>query len=368
EQKRQYQLFRHTLGAGHSGDLLVFEENDERFNLAMGRTRDGLYLILESASHTTTESLALAAHRPHDPFTLIVPRLDEHECSLDHRNGQWFIRTNDRGRNFRLVTAPVAKPIATPLREHWTELIPHRNDVMLEDIDLFAAFFVAAERQEGLPRLRLWRFPTEDVAENSAASPAGEITFPDPAYSAHAHVNRVFAATTFRYAYESLTTPASVFQLDLATSTTILLKQQPVPGGFDSGLYASERIHATASDGVRVPISLVYRKDLRNPGANPLYVYGYGSYGYSLQVGFSGSRLSLLDRGFVMAYAHIRGGGDLGKPWHDAGKMFAKRNTFTDFVAAVQHLTASGYGDPARVAIEGGSAGGLLMGAVTNLR
>ncbi|MGB6973333.1 MAG: S9 family peptidase [Terracidiphilus sp.] len=364
EQKRQFQLFRHTLGAGHSSDVLVFQEDDERFNLGTGRTRDGLYLILESASHTTTECLALDADRPHDPFALIVPRLDEHECSLDHRNGQWFIRTNDRGRNFRLVTAPVAEHLATPQREHWTELIPHRNDVMLEDIDLFAGFFVAAERQDGLPRLRLWRF----FSESPQASSASEITFPDPAYSAHPHVNRVFAATTFRYAYESLTTPASVFQLDLETSTTILLKQQPVPGGFDRTLYVSERIHATASDGVRVPISLVYRKDLRKPGANPLYVYGYGSYGYSLPVGFSGNRLSLLDRGFVMAYAHIRGGGDLGKPWHDAGKMFTKRNTFTDFIAAVQHLTAFGYGSPARVAIEGGSAGGLLMGAVANMR
>ncbi|HVC46675.1 MAG TPA: S9 family peptidase [Terracidiphilus sp.] len=360
EQKRQYQLFRHTLGADHSNDVLVFQEDDERFNLGAGRTRDGRFLILESASHTTTECLALAADRPLEPFPVIVPRVDEHECALDHRNGQWFIRTNDRGRNFRLVTAPVA----TPQREHWTELIPHRDDVMLEDVDLFAHFFVATERQDGLPRLRLWRFPGQDAS----ASSAGEITFPDPAYSAHPHVNRIFAATTFRYAYESHTTPASVFQFDLATSATILLKQQHVPGGFDRGLYASERIHATASDGVRVPISLVYRKDLRKPGANPLYVYGYGSYGYSLQVGFNSNRLSLLDRGVVMAYAHIRGGGDLGKPWHDAGKMFAKRNTFIDFIAAVQHLTASGYGDPAGVAIEGGSAGGLLMGAVTNLR
>ncbi|HEV2213816.1 MAG TPA: S9 family peptidase [Terracidiphilus sp.] len=364
EQKRQYQLFRHTLGSAHANDALVFQEDDERFNLGAGRTRDNCFLILESASHTTTECHALAADRPHEAFTVIVPRVEEHECSLDHRNGQWYIRTNDEGRNFRLVTAPVSAPITTPERAQWTELIPHRDAVMLEDVDLFAGFFVACEREDGLPRLRLWRF----AGEGTAASHASEIRFPDPAYSAHPHVNRTFGATTFRYAYESHTTPGSVFQLDLATGSTILLKQQPVPGGFDRSLYASERIHATASDGVRVPISLVYRKDMRAPGRNPLYVYGYGSYGYSLQIGFNPNRLSLLDRGVVMAYAHIRGGGDLGKPWHDAGKMFSKRNTFTDFIAVVQHLAAAGYGDPARVAIEGGSAGGLLMGAVTNMR
>jgi oligopeptidase B len=198
-------------------------------------------------------------------------------------------------------------------------------------------------------------------------APAGEIAFPEPAYSAHPHVNREFAATTFRYAYQSLVSPSSVYEYDPATTASTLLKQMEIPGGFDRTLYASERVNATAPDGVQVPISIVYRIDKRTQ-ANPLYVYGYGSYGYSLPLGFSGNRLSLLDRGVVMAYAHIRGGGDLGKPWHDDGKMLVKRNTFTDFVACVEHLTAAGYGDPARVAIEGGSAGGLLMGAVVNLR
>ena len=358
EQKRQYQLWRHKRGTSHAEDVLVYQDDDERFNLGAGRTRDGKFIVLESASHITSESHVLAADDPEAAFTLISPRKDEHEYSIDHRNGLWFIRTNDKGRNFRLVTAPAAMP------GEWTERIPHRDNVMLEDVDLFANFFVACEREDGLPRLRIHRFS----GVGPEAAPSGEIAFPEPAYSAHPHINRIFDTPTFRYAYQSLVTPSSVYEYDVATGASTLLKQLEIPGGFDRTLYASERVHATAPDGVKVPVSLVYRKDKREPGSNPLYVYGYGSYGYSLPLGFSGNRLSLLDRGVVMAYAHIRGGGDLGEPWHDAGKMLLKRNTFTDFIAAVEHLTASGYGDPARVAIEGGSAGGLLMGAVTNMR
>jgi oligopeptidase B len=360
EQKRQYQLWRHALGTPHAEDTLVYQDDDERFNLGAGRTRDGMFIVMESASHTTTECRALAASEPEGQFTLIAPRQDEHEYSIDHRNGLWFIRTNDRGRNFRLVTAPVA----TPGREHWSELIPHRDAVMLEEVDLFAGFLIACEREDGLPRLRVGRF----AGEGAEFAPAGEISFPEPAYDAHPHVNRIFDTPTFRYGYQSLVTPASVYEYEVATGASTLLKQLEVPGGFDRTLYASERVHATAPDGVQVPVSLVYRKDKREPARNPLYVYGYGSYGYSLPLGFSSNRLSLLDRGVVMAYAHVRGGGDLGEPWHDAGKMLTKRNTFTDFIAAVEHLTAAGYGDAARVAIEGGSAGGLLTGAVVNMR
>jgi len=360
EQKRQYQMWRHTLGTSHGEDAVVYQDDDERFNLAAGRTHDGAFVVLESASHTTTESRVLAAEDPLGTFTLICPREDEHEYSVDHRNGMWFIRTNDAGRNFRLVTAPVA----APGRENWVERIPHRDGVMLEDLDLFAGFYVTCEREDGLPRLRLWLF-ADDGPE---AAPAGEIAFPEPAYSAQPHINRIFDTTMFRYAYQSLVTPSSVYEYDMRNGESTLLKQVEIPGGFDRSLYGSERVHATAADGAQVPVSLVYRKDSREPGRNALYVYGYGSYGYSLPLGFSSNRLSLLDRGVVMAYAHIRGGGELGKPWHDAGKMLAKRNTFTDFIAAVEYLTMEEYGDPARVAIEGGSAGGLLMGAVTNLR
>jgi oligopeptidase B len=360
EQKRQYQLLRHARGTPHTADVLVYQDDDERFNLGAGRTRDGRYLVLESASHTTTESWVLSAAEPEGAFSIISPRQDEHEYSIDHRNGLWFIRTNDRGRNFRLVTAPVTMPG----REHWTELIAHRESIMLEEVDLFAGFFVACEREEGLPRLRIWRL----TGDGPESAPAGEISFPEPAYSAEPHINRVFDTSKYRYAYQSLVTPSSVYEYEVATGASTLLKQLEIPGGYDRTLYASERVHATAQDGVQVPVSLVYRKDKREPGKNPLYVYGYGSYGYSLPLGFSGNRLSLLDRGVVLAYAHVRGGGDLGKPWHDAGKMLVKRNTFTDFITAVEYLTASKYGDPQRVAIEGGSAGGLLMGAVANLR
>jgi oligopeptidase B len=254
--------------------------------------------------------------------------------------------------------------VTTPGREHWTERIAHRDSVMIEDVDLFAGFFIACEREDGLPRLRLWKF----AGDGAEAGPAGEIAFPEPAYSAHPHINRIFETATFRYAYQSLVTPSSVYEYDVATGASTLLKQLEIPGGFDRTLYASERIHAKALDGVEVPVSIVYRKDTRQAGTNPLYVYGYGSYGYSLPIGFSSNRLSLLDRGVVLAYAHIRGGGDLGEPWHDAGKMLVKRNTFSDFIACVEHLTAQGYGDPRRVAAEGGSAGGLLMGAIANMR
>ncbi len=359
-QKRQYQLWRHTLGMPHAQDVLVYQDDDERFNLGVGRTRDGHYLILESSSHITTEAHFLRADNPTGAFQLIAPRRDDHEYSVDHRNGLWYIRTNDKGRNFRLVTAPQD----SPGEANWTELLPHREAIMLEDVDLFSGFFIACEREAGLPRLRLWRFS----GEGSAASPAGEIAFPEPAYSASPHINRVFNTTTFRYAYQSLVSPSSVYEYDLATGASTLLKQVEIPGSFDRSLYQSERMQATAPDGVQVPISLVYRRDKRTPGRNPLYVYGYGSYGYALPLGFNSNRLALLDRGVVLAYAHIRGGGDLGDPWHDAGKMLVKRNTFTDFIACVEHLTAAGYGDPTRVAIEGGSAGGLLMGAVTNMR
>jgi oligopeptidase B len=358
-QKRQYRLYRHTLDTPHSEDALIYEETDERFNIGAGRTRDGQYIILESSSHTTTEEQFLRADNPTGQFTLIEPRRDNIEYYADHRNRLLYLRVNDTGRNFRLVTAPVASPSAV----NWTEILPHRDDVMLEDADLFATFWVACERRSGLQHLRVVPF----AGQGSATSESKEIAFPEPVYSAHPHTNRVFDTTKFRYGYQSLVTPGSVFEYDIATGESRLLKQLEVPGDFDKSLYTSERFFAKAEDGVEIPVSLVYRKDSFKRGKNPLFVYGYGSYGYSLPIAFSSNRLSLLNRGFVMAYAHIRGGGDMGKPWHDAGRLMHKRNTFTDFIAVTRALLLQGFGDPARVAIEGGSAGGLLMGAVANM-
>jgi oligopeptidase B len=360
ETKRQFQLYRHVVSEPQDKDALVYEEVDERFNVGAGRTRDGKYLVLESASHTTSEEQFLPAADPQGSWTLIEPRRENIEYYSDHREGLWYIRVNDTARTFRLVTAP----LATPAREYWRELIAHREDVMLEELELFQSFAVLVERSNGLPHLKISFFDNQ----GAFTGPSPEIAFPEPTYSAHPHVNREFVTDTFRYGYQSLVSPTSIYEYNVASGQSTLLKELEVPGGFDRSLYRSERLFATAPDGTRIPISIVYRGDKKGTSANPLYIYGYGSYGYALPVGFNSNRLSLLDRGFILAYAHIRGGGDMGKPWHDAGRLMNKMNTFTDFIVVTEYLTAQGYGDPSRVAMEGGSAGGLLMGAVANLR
>ncbi|WP_263385477.1 S9 family peptidase [Granulicella arctica] len=358
--KRQDHLFRHTLGSPAIDDVLIYEEKDERFNLGVGRTRDRQYLLMEAGSHTTNECHILSADDPTGTFQLIAPRLDDQEYYPDHRDGLLYIRTNDVGKNFRLVIAPVG----TPDREQWTELLPLDPEAPFEDFDLFQFFLVTTRRRHGLPVIEIQPFHPD-----STLSEPQPIVFPEPTYNAGSHANREFNTNCYRYSYTSLVAPASVYEYDLSTSTSTLLKQQEVPGNFDRTLYGSDRVWITAADGVKIPVSLVYRRNIFHADSkNPLYVYGYGSYGYPLPIGFSSSRLSLLDRGVVIAYAHIRGGGELGDAWHDAGKMAVKQTTFSDFTAAVEQLTQQGYGDPKRVAIEGGSAGGLLMGAVVNQR
>ena len=358
--KRSDRLFRHTLGATTTGQ--VFQEADERFNLSLGRTRDREYLLLHCGSHTTSETWVLNSSTPRDSFHLFAPRVDDEEYSIDHRRGSWYIRTNYKAEQFRLMCVPVGRDDEHN-RASWLEVLPEAPSSPLEDFDLFQSFLVATYRVAGLPVLRVFDFDETDLPAN-----VRDMRFPDPAYEAYGSTNLDTNATTYRYAYQSLVRPASVYEYDIATGESRLLKEQEVPGGFDAAQYESERLWFAAEDGTQVPVSLVYRRDLfRKDGSAPLYVYGYGSYGYSLPLGFRPSRLSLLDRGVVMVYAHVRGGGELGDPWHDAGKMMQKRTTFTDFIQAVEFLLREGYGSPDSVAIEGGSAGGLLMGAVVNM-
>jgi len=372
--KRHDKLFCHVLGTPTEDDVLVYHEPDERFHLGVGLTRDRKYILVQSGSHTSSEISFLRADKPTSELTLIAPRIDDQEYHADHRDGLFFLRTNDTTENFRLVVAPVA----TPDRKHWSEIFAGDQDVPLEDFHLFESFCVLAERRAGLPTLAV--FPlSEDPARDFQAEPK-QIGFPEPTYTAEAHYNREFHSRRFRYSYQSLVAPPSVYDYEVATGVSTLLKQQEVPGNFVPGAYASERLWVEAPDGVMIPVSIIYRRDKlpmtdrrdrhaqAQAAGNPLYVYGYGSYGYALPVNFSPLRLSLLDRGLVLAYAHIRGGGELGDRWHDAGKMRNKLNTFADFIAVVESLTREGYGTAGRVAIEGGSAGGLLTSAVVNQR
>jgi oligopeptidase B len=354
--KRQYRLYRHELGATFGTDDLVYEEKDERFNIGANKSRSDKYIILQIGSHTTSEARFLDASDPKGEWKLVAPREQGVEYYPDHHGDQFLIRTNDKGRTFRLVSAPVS----APGKANWKEIVPTRPDVMLNDIEVFEDFYTLVERENGLPQLAIVKFGSGEKQR---------ITYPEPVYTAFVQTNREYKTNKLRYAYQSLVTPPSVFDYDVDKHASTLLKQNEVPGGYDAAKYQSERVWATATDGVKVPISVVYRKDLKKAdGSNPLYVYAYGSYGAILSATFSSSRLSLLDRGVVMAYANIRGGGDMGKPWHDAGRMMNKMNTFTDFIACTEYLAANKYGSRDKIAIEGGSAGGLLMGAVTNLR
>jgi oligopeptidase B len=354
--KRQYRLYRHKVGTDSAKDDLIYEEKDERFNIGVHKSRSGKFLFLVIDSHTTSEVRYLDASTPRGEWKLIAPRQQDVEYYADHLGDKFYIRTNDKGRNFRLVSAP----LNASGKEHWQEVVPVRADVMLIDFEPFQDFYVLVERENGLPELTVVTLATGERRR---------IAFPEPVYTAAPQMNREFKTSLYRYSYQSLVTPPSVFDYDVEKHASSLLKRTEVPGGYDASKYVSERVWATAKDGVKVPISVIYRKDLKKAdGSNPLYVYAYGSYGNNLADTFNSTRLSLLDRGVVMAYAHIRGGGEMGKAWHDAGRMMNKMNTFTDFIACTEYLVNNKLGARDKIAIEGGSAGGLLMGAVTNLR
>ncbi len=382
--KRSYRLYRYVLGSSEA-PILLYEEKDERFRIGVERTRSGSFLLLTSASHTASEVRFLSAKHPGGNFSLISPREDNHEYYVDHHPGEgdasdagvFYIRTNWGGRTFRLMEVSAKEPA----RELWREVIPNRPDIMLSGADAFENHLVLFEREGGLPYLRI--VDLANVRDKSERRDGGlldgshRIEFTEPAYNASLGSNPEFVTDFVRFQYESFVTPRSVFDYNVPTRERVLLKQQPVLGGYDARRYVTERLYASAADGTQIPISLVYRRDTfanepkwpedRRTGA-PLLLYGYGSYGISVPVTFSSNRLSLLDRGVIFAIAHIRGGGELGKRWHDAGRMRQKMNTFTDFIAVAELLIAQRYTSPEKLVIEGGSAGGLLMGAAVNLR
>ena len=353
---RAYKLFRHTVGSDPAADVLVYQEPDESFFLSISRTRSAGFLLLTLSSQTTSEVHYLPADQPTGEFRLIHPRQHWLEYYVEHHGDRFLIRTNDLAENFKLMEAP----IADSSKKNWRELIPHRSDTLLENVAAFQDHLVLYERQGGLACIRL---SGTDVISNVVY-----ISFPDPVYTYRAAKNPEYTTNLLRFYYSSLVTPESTIDYDLQTGSWDVKKRQEIPSGYDQSLYTSERLFATAVDGVKVPISLVYRKGLRRDGYNPLLLEGYGSYGFSSEPDFETKRLCLLERGYVYALAHVRGGSELGRAWYENGRLMHKVNTFTDFIACAEHLIAQGYTSNDHLAIMGGSAGGLLVSAVTNMR
>ncbi len=351
--KRSDKFFRHVVGTDQHD--LVYEEKDELFDIGVGRSRDKAVIVLEIASKTSTECRYLPADKPDAALKVILPRQPDHEYDVDHRGDLFYIRSNKGAKNFRIVTAPVSDPSEA----NWKEFVAHRPAVKIEGISMFADHVVLSEWENGLQQLEIVNFKTNK---------RNRIEFPEPVYSAGLGANAEFNTSVVRYNYNSLVTPNSTFDYDMNTGKSTLLKQQEVPGGFDRTNYKAERVFATASDGTKIPISMVYRKGVKLDGSAPMLLYGYGSYGVSIPPNFVSSRLSLLDRGVIFAIGHIRGGGELGEPWREAGRMMNKMNTFTDFIACAEALIKMKYTSSDRLVIQGGSAGGLLMGAVSNMR
>lgn len=345
-----YQIYRHQYGTDRKQDVKIFEENDDRFYTWMGKSKSEDYILVSIESSTTSESRLIDANAPEKPMVIFSARQEGREYDIDHFNGEFYIRSNHESELFGLYkTASIDKP--------WKTVIAPQKDVDLEGFDLFNRWLVVEERKQGLVSLRQIDWKTGQSTN---------VTFDDPVYMAWLGFNPQADSEELRFGYTSMTTPSSTYQWNMQTHQKQLLKQQEVKG-FERDLYESERTWVKAQDGVEVPVSLVYRKDLFKKGENPILIYGYGSYGSSIDPSFSSPRLSLLDRGFVYAIVHVRGGGELGKRWYNQGKMEHKVNTFTDFIDATKYLIANGYGAPKHVYAMGGSAGGLLMGAVVNM-
>jgi oligopeptidase B len=351
--KRPYRLFRHELGGKQ--DELLYEEKDELYRVGVDRSSDRKFIFFIAGSSITDEFHYLPSDQPRGSFKVLYAREEGHELSVDHREGLFYVRTNKGAKNYRLVTVSDADPRP----QNWKEILPHRPAVKLEGVALFRSHAVFVEREQALIRFVIHDFRT---GKNT------NVAFPEPVYSAGSGANPEFDTKVFRYNYQSFVTPGSVYDYDMESGKSTLLKRTEVLGGYDPKNYMSERVYAKASDGAMVPVSIVYKAGIKRDGTNPLLLYGYGAYGFSQSASFSAARVSLLDRGVVYALAHIRGGGDLGEQWRDEGKMLMKKNTFTDFIACAEHLVRQKYTSPQHLAIQGGSAGGLLIGAVLNMR
>jgi oligopeptidase B len=363
ENLRPYRLYRHTIGQPIARDELIYEEQDSQFFVGCDKSRDDRYIFLTTNGKITSEQYFVSADDPQGTFEIVTPRQKGHEYSATHHQGYFYILTNDRAQNFRIMRTLVSQP----QQQYWQEYLPHDPERLLEGIDEFKDYLIISERYQGLGQLRA-------IEIHSKAS--HYLEFDDPTYLVFGAANWEYDTQTFRFGYTSLVLPMTVFEYDLRSlsvgsaesRTKTILKQNEIPGGYDPSQYHSERIFARSHDGVEVPISIVYRRDCRRDGTHPLYLYGYGSYGASLDPGFSTNRLSLLDRGFVYAIAHIRGGSELGRHWYESGKFLQKKNTFLDFIACAEHLIAQKYTSAGNIAIAGGSAGGLLVGATINLK
>ena len=352
---RQYQIYRHVLGADPAEDQLVYQEDDETFVAYIFKSKSRRFLFLVSSHTNSQEYRFMEADRPFGEFKLFLARRREHEYHVEHFDDRFIIRTNDQAKNFRLMETLMDRPG----QEHWREIIPHRDDVFLGDFDLFRDHLVLEERARGLTQIRI--IPWSGDADHY-------LEFDEPAYRSNLNVNLEFDTTTLRFEYTSMKTPLSIYDYDMANRGRTLLKREDVLGGFDADNYVSERLYARAQDGTEIPISLLYRKGMPKNGGNPLLLYGYGAYGLSIDAAFSSPRLSLVDRGFVYAIAHVRGGQELGRRWYEEGKLLKKKNTFTDFIACAEFLIAEKFTAPEKLFAMGRSAGGLLMGAISNLR
>ena len=350
---RPYQVYRHRLGTPAATDQMVYEDKDETYYVGVFKTKSRAYIMIQSSQTLATEYSYIRADQPDAPFKVLIPRERGHEYSANHFGDYFYILTNDHAKNFRLMRTPVARPS----RANWEEVIAHRPDVLLEDFEFFRDYLVLSERKDGLVQLRVrpWSGRNEYYLD-----------FGEPAYLAFVSTNREFDTPLLRYVYTSLTTPSSTYDYDMRTKQKTLLKRDQILGGFDPANYVTERFYTTARDGARVPVSLVYKKGISRPA--PLLLTGYGSYGASSDPTFSSDRLSLLDRGFAFAIAHIRGGSEMGRAWYENGRQLQKKNTFNDFVDVADDLIRRGYTSSSKLFARGASAGGLLMGAVVNQR